>query len=168
VGLFVIYSALSVSVLTWIFSGAAVGRQAVWAWVALSAIMICDLYRADVPWIRYYNYKDKMSMNPAVEKLRQKPWSTGLYRGFHPWDRTTWVDRMAISAASVIGGWRTIIRSTTFNRWKLIKPAHARAGQQLPGQFRRPRQLGSDARHALVAIDQHPLHFCQRRIGARA
>ena len=36
--------------------------------------MICDLYRADVPWIRYYNYKEKLSPNPVVDLLRQKPW----------------------------------------------------------------------------------------------
>jgi len=36
--------------------------------------MICDLYRSDVPWIRYYNYKEKITPNAVVEFLRQKPW----------------------------------------------------------------------------------------------
>jgi hypothetical protein len=36
--------------------------------------MICDLYRADVPWIRFYNYKQKISLNPVTALLRQKPW----------------------------------------------------------------------------------------------
>ena len=36
--------------------------------------MICDLSRADVPWIRYYNYKEKIGMNPVVDLLRHEPW----------------------------------------------------------------------------------------------
>ena len=74
VGLFVIFLALSVGIVICILSGACSGRRAAWAWVLLSAIMICDLYRADAPWIRYYNYKEKISLNPVVDILRQKPW----------------------------------------------------------------------------------------------
>jgi hypothetical protein len=74
VGLFAVYLALSAGLLTVILSGALAGRRAVWAWALLSAIMICDLYRADTPWVRYYNYKEKYSLNPVVEILRQKPW----------------------------------------------------------------------------------------------
>jgi hypothetical protein len=74
VGLFAVYLALSAGLVIVILSGALAGRRAVWAWAGLSAIMICDLYRADAPWIRYYNYKEKYSMNPVVEILRQKPW----------------------------------------------------------------------------------------------
>jgi hypothetical protein len=74
VGLFVIYLALSAGLVIVIISGALAGRRAIWAWVGLSAITICDLYRADVPWIRYYNYKEKYSLNPVTEILRQKPW----------------------------------------------------------------------------------------------
>jgi hypothetical protein len=36
--------------------------------------MICDLSRADIPWVRYYNYKQKLSMNPVVDILRHEPW----------------------------------------------------------------------------------------------
>jgi hypothetical protein len=74
VGLFVIYLALSAGLVIVILSGALAGQRAIWAWAFLSAIMICDLYRADAPWIRYYNYKEKYSSNPVVEILRQKPW----------------------------------------------------------------------------------------------
>jgi hypothetical protein len=74
VGLFVVYLALSAVLVIVILSGALTGRRAIWAWVGLSAITICDLYRADVPWIRYYNYKEKYSLNPVTEILRQKPW----------------------------------------------------------------------------------------------
>jgi len=74
VGLFVIYLALSAGLVIVILSRSWAGQRALWAWAFLSAIMICDLYRADAPWIRYYNYKEKYSSNPVVEFLRQKPW----------------------------------------------------------------------------------------------
>ncbi len=71
---FVLYLALSVGVVLCILSGAFSGRRAVWAWVFLGAIMICDLSRSDVPWIRCFNYKEKFSMNPVVDLLRHDPW----------------------------------------------------------------------------------------------
>jgi hypothetical protein len=74
VGLFAIYLGLSLGVLIIILSGTWSGRRAIWAWALLGLIMICDLYRADVPWIRYYNYKETLSPNPMVDFLRQKPW----------------------------------------------------------------------------------------------
>jgi hypothetical protein len=84
VGLFVIYLALSAAILVFILSGALTGQRAIWAWVFLGAIMICDLSRADVPWIRYYNYKEKLSMNPVVQILRQKPWEHRVVSRFSP------------------------------------------------------------------------------------
>jgi hypothetical protein len=84
VGLFVIYLALSAAILVFILSRAWAGKRAIWAWVFLGAIMICDLSRADVPWIRYYNYKEKLSMNPVVEILRQKPWEHRVVSRFSP------------------------------------------------------------------------------------
>ena len=74
VELFVVYLALSAGVVAVILSGALAGQRHVWAWAALAAIMICDLYRADTPWIRYYNYKEKYSLNAVTETLREKPW----------------------------------------------------------------------------------------------
>jgi hypothetical protein len=74
VGWFVIFLGLSTGLLACVLSGCWAGRRAIWAWVLLCAVMICDLSRADVPWIRYYNYKEKISPNPVVEILRQKPW----------------------------------------------------------------------------------------------
>jgi hypothetical protein len=74
VGWFVVYFAVSALVIAIILGGAFTGRRAVWVWVVLGAIMICDLSRADIPWIRYYNYKDKISLNPVTELLRHEPW----------------------------------------------------------------------------------------------
>jgi hypothetical protein len=71
---FVYYLAASVAVVVGILAGVFSGRRAVCAWVLLAAIMICDLSRADIPWIRYYNYKEKMSPNPMVDLLKREPW----------------------------------------------------------------------------------------------
>jgi hypothetical protein len=71
---FLPYLAVSIGVVLAILSGAFAGRRAVLAWVLLAAIMICDLSRADIPWIRYYNYKEKMSPNPVVDFLKRDPW----------------------------------------------------------------------------------------------
>jgi hypothetical protein len=84
VGQFVIYLALSTTVLIIILSGAWAGKRAIWAWVLLAVIMICDLSRADVPWVRYYNYKEKLSLNPVVDILRQKPWEHRIISRFAP------------------------------------------------------------------------------------
>jgi hypothetical protein len=74
VGWFIFYLALAMGVVAGISGGAFSGRRACWAWGLLGAIMICDLSRADIPWIRYYNYKEKISMNPVVDLLRREPW----------------------------------------------------------------------------------------------
>jgi hypothetical protein len=74
VGWFLFYLALSMGVVVCILMGAFSGR-AVWAWALLAAIMICDLSRSDIPWIRYYNYKEKIGvLNPATELLQHDPW----------------------------------------------------------------------------------------------
>jgi hypothetical protein len=71
---FVIYLAVSSGLVLCILAGAFSGSRALWAWLFLAAIMICDLSRSDVPWIRYYNYKQKMSPNPVVDLLKRNPW----------------------------------------------------------------------------------------------
>jgi hypothetical protein len=72
--LFILFFAASAGVLIGILSGAWCGSRATWAWVFLAAIMSLDLGRADAPWIRYYDYTEKYSMNPVVDFLRRKPW----------------------------------------------------------------------------------------------
>jgi len=71
---FVVYFAVSIAAVLGILSGAFAGRRSCWALAILAAIMICDLSRADVPWIRYYNYKEKISPNPVTDLLKQQPW----------------------------------------------------------------------------------------------
>jgi hypothetical protein len=71
---FVIYLTVSMIAVLGLLSGAFAGRRAVWAWAILGLIMICDLSRADIPWVRYYNYKEKIGLNPVTELLRREPW----------------------------------------------------------------------------------------------
>jgi len=73
-GWFVLFLGLSAGAVACILTGVLRGRRAVWAWVALCAIMICDLSRADQPWVRYFNYKEKYADNDLVKILRQEPW----------------------------------------------------------------------------------------------
>jgi hypothetical protein len=84
VGDYVIYLTISVVLLVLILTGAFSGKKAAFAWGALCVIMICDLARADVPWIRYFDYKTKYSMNPVVEVLRKDPWEHRVVSRFSP------------------------------------------------------------------------------------
>ncbi len=70
---FVVYAALSVAAIACIVSGAWAGRDANWAWIILGLIMVTDLVRADVPWIRYFDYTEKYSPNPIVDFLQDRP-----------------------------------------------------------------------------------------------
>lgn len=84
VGDYVIYLTISAGLIFLILTGAFSGKKAVYAWTGLAAIMICDLARADAPWIRYFNYKEKYSMNPVVDVLRQTPWEHRVVSRFSP------------------------------------------------------------------------------------
>ncbi len=72
---FLVYLALSIGVVICIIAGLLGGRRSAWAWGILALIMICDLYRSDQPWVRYYNYKAKIAeLNPVTELLQKEPW----------------------------------------------------------------------------------------------
>ena len=82
--LFIVFYAASAGVVIGILSGAWSGSRATWAWVFLGGIMILDLSRADAPWVRYYDYKYKYSMNPVVDFLRHEPWEHRVMSRFSP------------------------------------------------------------------------------------
>jgi hypothetical protein len=84
VGDYVIYLAISVGLITLILTGAFTGKKAAIAWIGLCVITICDLARADAPWIRYFNYKAKYAMNPVVDVLRKNPWEHRVTSRFSP------------------------------------------------------------------------------------
>ena len=73
VGLFVLFLAASVGLVTFIMSGAFGGQRRRWAGVALGLLLVIDLVRADTPWIVYWNYPQKYSSNPIVDQLSEQP-----------------------------------------------------------------------------------------------
>lgn len=84
VELFILFFALSMAVVIGIVTNGWMGRKAVWAWALLGAIMIVDLGRSDAPWIRYFNYKQKYSINPVVDFLKNGPWEHRVASRFSP------------------------------------------------------------------------------------
>ena len=79
VGLFLLFLVLSAAVVTAAVSGAWCGQQAKVATVLMAAIMIVDLGRSDLPWLRYFDYKEKYSLPPnppnqIVQFLKDKPY----------------------------------------------------------------------------------------------
>src|SRR6185437_13860088 len=74
VGLFIVFLVLSAGLLVLIMSGFFAGPRARWAFVVLGSLLVIDLGRANVPWIVYWNYKEKYARNPVIDQLLDKPW----------------------------------------------------------------------------------------------
>ncbi len=60
---------LSGVALAGILSGAWCGSHAKTAWIYLGAILMLDLGRSDLPWVRYFDYTEKYSQNTVVDIL---------------------------------------------------------------------------------------------------
>ena len=74
VGWFILFFVLATGLLALILSGAFAGPRARWAGILLGVLLVCDLGRADLPWIVFWNYTQKYASNPIVDVLRQKPY----------------------------------------------------------------------------------------------
>jgi hypothetical protein len=73
-GVFVVFLLAGMVVMAAILSGAWSGARQKLAWASLATLLICDLVRADLPWIHYYDYVEKYGMNAVTEFLLDKPW----------------------------------------------------------------------------------------------
>jgi hypothetical protein len=73
VGLFVVFLGLSVGALFLVQSGFFAGDRAAWAAVLLGLILVVDLARANRPWIRYYDYRERYASNPVLDILKERP-----------------------------------------------------------------------------------------------
>jgi hypothetical protein len=82
--MFICFLIASVAVIAAILCGFFAGKRAIFAWAILSLIMAADLGRADQPWIRYYDWQYKYSMNPVVDFLRHDPWEHRVMSRFIP------------------------------------------------------------------------------------
>ncbi len=74
VGWFVLFLSLGVGLVTVILSGAFAGRRARTGGILLGLLIVADLGRADLPWIKYIDYAEKYASNPVLDKLREQPY----------------------------------------------------------------------------------------------
>jgi len=73
VGLFALVMAVSVVVLAAILGGWFSGRRSVFAGFLLGVLVILDLGRANLPWIRYYDWREAYAPNPLTDILKEAP-----------------------------------------------------------------------------------------------
>ena len=73
VGLYVLFLGLSCGLLILILRGTFAGPRAKWAAIVLGTLVVVDLGRANLPWIKYYDYKYKYATNPVLDFLRARP-----------------------------------------------------------------------------------------------
>jgi len=74
VGVYILFLVLGVALLTVILSGWFAGKRARLAGILLGLLLVVDLGRANLPWIRYVDYKDKYATNGVIDLLREKPY----------------------------------------------------------------------------------------------
>jgi len=71
VGIFVLILMICAALLLLVQGGVFAGGKARWAGLLLGLVLVADLSRADLPWIKYYNYREKYATNPVVDFLAQ-------------------------------------------------------------------------------------------------
>lgn len=54
--------------------GAFRGPRAAIGWFAFAVLVTADLVRADIPWVKHYDYVKRHDFNPLMEKLSERPW----------------------------------------------------------------------------------------------
>ena len=74
VGLYVLFLTLSVAVVTLILSRYLAGKRSHLTAVALGLVLVTDMVRANVPWIVYYDYKEKYATNAVIDSLDDRPY----------------------------------------------------------------------------------------------
>jgi hypothetical protein len=74
VGLYLLFLILTLGLLVVVLSGWFTGHRARWGGILLGALLVVDLSRANLPWIIYWDYKDKYATNPVIDFLRDKPY----------------------------------------------------------------------------------------------
>ncbi len=74
-GIWVVFLAGAIVLVTLVLSGAFSGSRSKWGAVVLGGFLVLDLCRANLPWIIYWNYEEKYATNPVIEKLREQPYA---------------------------------------------------------------------------------------------
>jgi hypothetical protein len=74
IGVFLLFFAGAVCLVTLIISGVMRGDRAKWAGALLGLLLVVDLGRANLPWIITWDYKQKYASNPIIDELRKTPY----------------------------------------------------------------------------------------------
>jgi hypothetical protein len=64
----------SLAVVTLIQIGVFSGRRSKWAVILMGGLLTLDLARADLPWIKHYDYRAQYTSNPVIDALAKEPW----------------------------------------------------------------------------------------------
>jgi hypothetical protein len=68
------FLAVSAGILALTFLGLFQQSRAVIGWCALGVVLSFDLVRANLPWVKHYDYIVRHDTNPLIDKLRDRPW----------------------------------------------------------------------------------------------
>src|SRR5204863_1913620 len=74
IGLFLLFFIASLALLIALESGAFSRNRMKWAAVLIALLIVIDMARANAPWVRYHDYKQKYAGNPVITKLAAQPY----------------------------------------------------------------------------------------------
>ncbi|MDH4373071.1 MAG: hypothetical protein QE510_06665 [Verrucomicrobiota bacterium] len=68
------FFALSLGLVAGMITGFFNGTRARIGWMLLGAVLVVDLYRANTPWVKHYDWVTRYQSNPVLDLLKDKPW----------------------------------------------------------------------------------------------
>ncbi len=69
-GFFAVNLVLVTGMITGVFQGA----RARIGWILLGLVLAADLYRANTPWVKSYDWVTRYQSNPVLDLLKERPW----------------------------------------------------------------------------------------------
>jgi hypothetical protein len=101
---FALFFFLAAGLLALIFNGVFSGKHAGTAVLLLGLLLVGDLLRANLPWIKYWDYPYKYASNPLVDFLKEKPYEhrvviapitwPGRMEYFHLLYKNEWMEQL--------------------------------------------------------------------------
>ena len=74
VGWFILFFVLAALLMIFILRGLFADKGARAAMILLGLLLVADLGRANLPWIKSWDYRQKYATNPIVDRLRERPY----------------------------------------------------------------------------------------------
>ncbi|MBM3851394.1 MAG: hypothetical protein FJ396_14670 [Verrucomicrobia bacterium] len=68
------FLAVSLILVTGMIIGFFSGARARIGWVSMGVLLAVDLHRANIPWVKYYDWVVRYQSNPVFDLLKEKPW----------------------------------------------------------------------------------------------